>query len=87
MGSDETAVTINVSRETFFSKFTECPELSGLFRFNQVTVSIIDFHFLLVNDDKLPWAPINCTKFETCINLANHIVSLLQAVTLCKKKN
>lgn len=78
---------INVSRETFFSKLTECPELSGLFRFNQVTVSNIDFHFLLVNDDKLPWEPLNCTKFETCINLANHIVSLLQAVTLCKKKN
>lgn len=87
MGSDETAVTINVSRETFSSKLTECPELSGLFRFNQVTVSNIDFHFLLVNEDKLPWAPVNCTKFETCINLANHIVSLLQAVTLCKKKN
>lgn len=47
MGSDETAVTINVSRETFFSKLTECPELSGFFRFNQVTVSNIDFHFLL----------------------------------------
>lgn len=85
MGSDETAVTINVSRETFSSQLTECPELSGLFRFNQVTVSNIDFHFLLVNDDKLPWEPVNCTKFETCINLANHIVSLLQAMTLCKK--
>lgn len=47
MGSDETAVTINVSRETFSSKLTECPELSVLFRFNQVTVSNIDFHFLL----------------------------------------
>lgn len=73
MGSDETAVTINVSREAFSSKLTECLELSGLFRFNQVTVSNIDFHFLLVNDDKLPWEPVNCTQFETCISLANHI--------------
>lgn len=76
MGSDERAVTINVSRETFFSKLTECPELSGLFRFNQVTVSNIDFHFLLVNDDQLPWEPVNCTKFETCISLANHIENI-----------